>query len=302
MKVGKRRTCFRSDGDEEPDWPRPVVTDDILLKLYKRLRLKLLPLLLLQWRSMVSFPLIIFHFSYYFICIMICYAVPGHPELDPVIYAVNSGNLVPIMSIIIIIISLCKLYITFHVSFLSILTLNTLITSFLLSNNLCVAFQASFLKDLLFYSSNNDLVLCSCNLASFPWHVLAGLDKGLLKMAACIQDSEISIMQLLQERPMCPSIIWSKWKSMMSIWKMGRVLSLPLFCKFIWMQYKQRDHWSLGQCTCYRCIICTMWYLLPHLVAECIIWCMVSYIQEIVGICLNVVYSFWSFINFNLRT
>ena len=85
---------------------------------------------------------------------MICYAVPGHPELVPVInavvYAANSGNLVPLKSIIIII-SLCT--ITFHVSFLSILTLNTLITSFFQFNNLFVAFQASFLKDLLFYSS-----------------------------------------------------------------------------------------------------------------------------------------------------
>ena len=86
---------------------------------------------------------------------MICYAVPGHPELVPVInavvYAANSGNLVPLKSISIII-SLCT--ITFHLSFLSlILTLNTLITSFLQFNNLFVAFQASFLKDLLFYSS-----------------------------------------------------------------------------------------------------------------------------------------------------
>ena len=86
---------------------------------------------------------------------MICYAVPGHPELVPVInavvYAANSGNLVPLKSISIII-SLCT--ITFHLSFLSlILTLNTLITSFLQFNNLFVAFQSSFLKDLLFYSS-----------------------------------------------------------------------------------------------------------------------------------------------------
>ena len=53
-----------------------------------------------------------FHFIYYylcvlvFICIMICHAVPGHPELDPVIdavvYAANSGNFVLLKSIIII--------------------------------------------------------------------------------------------------------------------------------------------------------------------------------------------------------
>ena len=167
---------------------------------------------------------------------MICYAVPGHPELVPVInavvYAANSGNLVPLKSISIII-SLCT--ITFPVSFLSlILTLNTLITSFLQFNNLFVAFQASFLKTCYFTVPFSIMFLQSCFIY-FLGMFLQDWIKGCWKWQCVFRirmGEPFSIMQLLQERPMCPSILWSKSKLMMSIWKMGGVLllSLPLFC------------------------------------------------------------------------